>query len=145
MAVCTFFGHSKVIQLNETDLKLAIVDMIVNKNVNRFYVGNNGEFDSLVRKCLKEVKNEFPDIDYSVVLAYMPGRNNGTVYEDYSDTIIFEGMEKVLPKYAIIERNKRMIEKSDYVITYVKRAGGGAARFKEFAEKKGKIVINIAK
>ncbi len=37
-----------------------------------------------------------------------------------------------------------MIEHSDYVITYVKYNVGGAARFKELAEKKKKTVINIA-
>ena len=36
-----------------------------------------------------------------------------------------------------------MIEKSDYVVTYVHHSFGGAAQFKEIAEKKGKIVINI--
>lgn len=37
-----------------------------------------------------------------------------------------------------------MIEHSDYVISYVKYDIGGAARFKELAEKKNRIVINIA-
>lgn len=144
MAACAFFGHSKAIQITETEIKTAIVDLIVNKNVDRFYVGNNGDFDNLVRKCLRKVKQEFPHIDYSVVLAYMPkGKINQG--EDYSDTVFWEGMEQILPKYAIVERNRRMIEKADYVIVYVKRIGGGAARFKELAEKKEKIVINIAK
>ncbi len=37
-----------------------------------------------------------------------------------------------------------MIEKSDYVVTYVKHTAGGAGKFKELAEKKKRIVINIA-
>lgn len=37
-----------------------------------------------------------------------------------------------------------MIERSDYVVTYVKYTVGGAVRFKELAEKKNKTVINIA-
>ena len=36
-----------------------------------------------------------------------------------------------------------MIEQSDYVVTCVSRSWGGAAQFKELAEKKGKTVINI--
>lgn len=36
-----------------------------------------------------------------------------------------------------------MIEQADYVITYVTHSWGGAAKFKELAEKKGKTVINI--
>lgn len=37
-----------------------------------------------------------------------------------------------------------MIEQSDYVVTYVNHNFGGAARFKELAERKHKTVINIA-
>ncbi len=37
----------------------------------------------------------------------------------------------------------RLIEKSDFVVTYVSREVGGAAKFKSLAEKKGKTVINI--
>lgn len=144
MAACAFFGHSNAVQIDESKFRNAVVDLIVNKGVKTFYVGNNGNFDCFVRKILKRIKAEFPEIEYYVVLAYMPIEKNDLI-EDYSDTVYWEGMEKILPRYAIVERNKRMIERSDYVITYVKRKGGGAARFKELAEKKGKIVINIAK
>ena len=37
-----------------------------------------------------------------------------------------------------------MIDNSDYVIVYVEHKTGGAAKFKEIAERKKKIVINIA-
>lgn len=37
-----------------------------------------------------------------------------------------------------------MINRSEYVITYVKYGTGGAAKSKESAEKKGKIVLNLA-
>ena len=36
------------------------------------------------------------------------------------------------------------IDKSDYVIVYVKRNFGGAVQFYEMAKRKGKKVINIA-
>ena len=38
-----------------------------------------------------------------------------------------------------------MIENSSTVITYVTHPTGGAAKFKELAEKKRKTLINIAK
>lgn len=47
------------------------------------------------------------------------------------------------PNYAISRRNMWMIDNADYVVTYVKYIVGGAARFKELSEKKGKIVINL--
>lgn len=46
-------------------------------------------------------------------------------------------------RFAIDKRNRWMIDHSDFVITYVSRSFGGAAKFKEIAEKKNRVVINI--
>ena len=142
--VCTFFGHRHIPDTIEPTLKETIINLIINKNVNVFYVGNQGGFDSLVRKCLRELKSEYPFISYAVVLAYMPSFKNEDDYMDYSDTIYPEGLEKCPPKFAIINRNKWMINQADYVVVYVDCIVGGAVKFKEMAERKGKIVINIA-
>lgn len=50
--------------------------------------------------------------------------------------------DKVYPKFAIVKRNIWMIEKSQVVVTYV-LGTGGAEKFKNLAERKGKVVINI--
>lgn len=42
-------------------------------------------------------------------------------------------------------RNKWMVEQSDIVISYIERSGGGAAKVVEYAERKGKRVINLYK
>lgn len=64
--------------------------------------------------------------------------------KDFSHAVYPEGLEFVPPKFAIIKRNNWMIKKSDFVVVYVKDLCGGAAKFKEVAEIKGKKVINIA-
>lgn len=46
-------------------------------------------------------------------------------------------------RFAISWRNKWMLEKADYVITYVTHTVGGSAKFKEMAIKKNKRVIEI--
>lgn len=142
--VCTFFGHRDTPQGVESMLKKALIDMIENKNVDLFYVGNQGRFDTMVRKNLMRLKEDYPHISYAVVLAYMPGEKdpNGDA-EDFS-TIYPDGLESTPPKFAINKRNRWMVEQSDYVVTYVKRTFGGAAQFKALAEKKGKYVINLA-
>ena len=38
-----------------------------------------------------------------------------------------------------------MIKQSDYVVTYITHFWGGAAQFAELAERKKKMVINIAR
>lgn len=143
MSACTFFGHRDTPKEIEPILRSALIDMVTNKNVNLFYVGNHGNFDHMVRKQLKEIKQEYPHIDYAVVLAYMPNQKSTSDCKDTPDCIYPEEMENTLSKYAIIKRNKWMIDHSDYVITYVKYTVGGAARFRGLAEKKGKIVVNL--
>lgn len=143
MSSCTFFGHGNAPKEIESVLRLTLIDLIENKNVISFYVGNHGGFDSMVRKNLSDLKNDYPHINYAVVLAYMPGKRDEFDDKDYSDTIYPDGLESTPPKYAISKRNRWMIEKSDYAVTYVKSSIGGAAQFKKLAEKKGKKVINL--
>ena len=140
---CTFFGHRNAPKEIEPTLRSTLIDLIENHDVKLFYVGNHGGFDAMVRRVLKDLAEKY-DITYHVVLAYMPGKKDEFSYEDYSDTIFPDGIESVPKRFAITYRNKWMIDHSDYVVTYVtNHIGSGAAQFKELAEKKEKIVINI--
>jgi len=112
------------------------------EEVCNFYVGNQGEFDTLVKNTLRQIKKEYPHITYSVVLAYRPV--NKRDYIDYSDTIFPEELAMICPQYAIVKRNLWMIDHSEFVIVYVDRSYGGAASFKRISEKKGKRIINLA-
>lgn len=142
MLTCTFFGHRNAPKEIKPTLMSALIDLIENKNVLNFYVGNQGSFDQLVKQCLIELKEIYP-INYTIVLAYIPKNVTAFKNENYKFTILPECIETVPKKFAIVYRNRWMIEQSAYVITYVKRLTGGAAQFKELAEKKEKTVINI--
>ena len=114
---------------------------IENKNVTVFYVGNNGNFDTMVRRQLEELSQTYP-ITYNIVLAYLPTKKSE--YDDYTNTIYPEGIETVPKRFAISYRNKWMVEQSDIVITYVARTYGGAWQFKALAERQGKMVIELS-
>lgn len=143
MAICTFFGHRDAPKETETILKDVIIELIEQYNVDIFYVGDSGSFDGMVRKVLRLLKLDYPHIDYAVVLACFPIKEKYD-YRDYLDTILPDGLEDVPPKYAILKRNKWMLNNADYVVTYVTRIYGGAADFKRLAEKKDKKVIEIS-
>ena len=117
MAACTFFGHRECPDSIKTQLRGALIDLLTNYEVDMFYVGNQGRFDTIVRGVLRELKKEYPKINYTVVLAYMLGKQ--TEYDDYSDTMLPEGIESVIPCYAISWRNNWMLQQSDYVVTYI--------------------------
>lgn len=137
----TFFGHKDTPKEIEPTLRTTLVDLIENKNVTVFYVGNNGNFDTMVRRQLKNLSQTYP-ITYNVVLAYLPTKKGE--YDDFTNTIYPEGIETVPKRFAISYRNKWMVEQSDVVVTYVSHSFGGAAKFKEMAEKQGKIVIELS-
>ncbi len=143
MLTCTFFGHKDTPQKIEPTLRSTLIDLIENKNVRNFYVGTHGNFDHMVKRILIELNEIYP-INYAVVLAYLPDKKHSPGGEYRPNTILPDGIEVVPRKFTINYRNKWMIEKSDYVITYVKYTIGGACKFKELAEKKKKTVINIA-
>ena len=141
MKACTFFGHRDCPETIKPYLREVLVDLITNQGVDTFYVGNQGRFDGIVRSVLRELEQEYPEIHYAVVLAYMPGKKNE--YDDFSDTILPEGIEAVHPRYAIDWRNRWMLQRSDFVVTYIAHPWGGAAKFAEKAEREGKTVINL--
>ena len=142
MRVCTFFGHRDCPEGIRPKLREALEELIRDKGVDLFYVGDRGRFDALVRETLRQLRKDDPRIRYAVVLASMPGRK--TEYDDFSDTMLPEGIESVHPRYAIAWRNDWMLKRSDYVVTCVTHPWGGAARFAEKARKQGKKVHNLA-
>ncbi|MBR4295591.1 MAG: hypothetical protein IKT56_01980 [Clostridia bacterium] len=141
--VCTFFGHHSTNESILPNLEEVLTDLIENKNVDTFYVGHQGNFDTIVRRTLRSLKEKYPFIKYYVVLAYLPTNKNKYSYEDFSDTIYPDGLEEVHPKFAISKRNEWLVKSSDIVVTCVSYSLGGAASFKAMAERKGKIVINL--
>ena len=58
MSVCTFFGHRDCPKVSESKLREILTDLIENHNVDMFYVGHQGAFDSLVSGVLRELAQE---------------------------------------------------------------------------------------
>ena len=142
MLACTFFGHRNCPEEIKPKLRDALLDLINNQGVGMFYVGHQGQFDGLVHGLLRELQREYPSVNYAVVMAYMPSQKRE--YDDYSDTMLPEGIESVHPHYAISWRNKWMLQQSDFVVTYITHSWGGAAQYADKAKKQGKTVINLA-
>ena len=137
----TFFGHKDTPKEIEPTLRSTLIDLIENKNVTVFYVGNNGNFDTMVRRQLENLSQTYP-ITYSVVLAYLPTKKSE--YDNFTNTLLPEGIETVPKRFAISYRNKWMTQQADTVVTYVTHTYGGAWQFKAMAERQGKIVIELS-
>ena len=138
---CCFFGHREVTHNIRPKLTAVIEKLITEDGVTDFYVGHQGQFDSMVFYVLKELKAKYPKIRYTVVLAYMPDEHIRELYGE--DTLFPDGLETVPKRFAISRRNDWMIQQSGFEVCYVHKITGGAVKFREKAEKKGLQVINI--
>lgn len=142
MSACTFFGHRDCPNTILPKLQEVLIDLIEHHGVDTFYVGNQGGFDAMVYKALKELKQMYPHIQYAVVLAYLPTATTASQY-DSSETLFPEGIEKAPKRFAIDRRNRWMLQQSEYVVTYVTHSWGGAAKYQEMAERMGRVVVDL--
>ena len=138
---CTFFGHRDSPETIKPKIRAAVIDLIENHGVTMFYVGNQGNFDRMVRSVLKEVTTVYPGVGYAVVLAYMPSAKKRA--DDFSDTLLPDGIEKVPKRFAILWRNNWMITHCDFVVAYICRTSGGAANFVRLSKHRGKTIYSI--
>ena len=138
-----FFGHRDVTHDIRAKLQFIIEQLITEEQIYNFYVGHQGQFDSMVYSILKELKVKYPHIRYTVVLAYMPDEHIKEVYGE--DTLYPDGLETVPRRFAISKRNDWMIQHSGYAVCYVHKITGGAVKFREKERKKGLLVIGIIK
>ena len=140
MSACTFFGHSQCYRLEKEILMSAIEEMI-KKGIDTFYVGNHGNFDTMVYNCLKQLSMQYPHIRYGVVLAYLPSKKRE--FDDYSNAVFPEGIEIGPPQFAIERRNRWMVDVSDYCLCYIDHTWGGAYKFVCLAKHRGLSVVNL--
>ena len=136
---CAFFGHRDAPSELRGKLRETVVKLIEERGVTEFYMGNNGYFDRMALSVLKELSEVYPQVDYYVVYAYLPEKDG----EDFEHTIYPEGIEAVPRRFAIDHRNRWMVGQADIVVAYVRRSFGGAVKFVDLAERRGRQVIDL--
>ena len=70
MSSCTFFGHRDAPKKIESDLYFVLNELVKKHNVDSFYVGNNGNFDHIVRR-----RDSFAGIRHTLSDCYTAERN----------------------------------------------------------------------
>ena len=138
---CTFFGHRDFPREMTPTLRAQIVYLIENRDVSQFYVGNQGYFDYAVLQILRSCRQIYPQIRYSVILAYMPQQELPGI--EAAETLLPEQVELAPRRYAICRRNRWMLEHADCVVTYIRHAYGGAARSAALAARQRKEILPL--
>lgn len=142
MKACTFFGHRDDAYGEYKDkIKDVLIYLIEKEGVGQFYCGGRGKFDGICSGIVFELKKQFPWIKSTLVLSYIP--KDGFLLPEKYDDSVYLLEKKVLPKFAIWETNRLLVQKCDFVISAVWKDGGGAYRAVKYAKSQGKRVIDI--
>lgn len=115
--------------------------LIENMGVTHFYSGYRGDFDRFCSNTVYELKSKYPFIKNTMVLSYIPNKEF-VMPECFDDSIYL--LERSVPKrLAIIETNKCLVDKADYIVAGVILHGGGAYTALEYANKRKKPIISL--
>ena len=146
--IVTFCGHSRMFFSDEEKKVLyELLETEIIKNPDcTFYLGEYGAFDNLCYSTLRKLKKIYKNIKLIFISPYQSKATIQTaVYEEDYDEILSAPTSKVPPKFAIIIRNEWMVDCADLVIAYVCFTWGGAYKTLNYAIRKKKKLVNIAK
>lgn len=162
LSVCCFIGHRNIIINSELEYKLkqCVIHLIVCNGVNTFLFGSKSEFNDLALNVLIEIKKEYPNIMLIYVRAEYPIISNTYLQyllASYDDTFFPDCLENA-GKAIYVERNKWMIDESEYCIFYynpyyvpkkknnknpLQYRNSGTKLMYEYAKMKNKKIYNL--
>ena len=114
-----------------------------------FYCGGYGDFDRLSAEVCRSIKDSNPNCETVFITPYItePQQEKIKFLIDSGlyDSAIYPPLENVPLKFAIVKRNEWIIDESDIIIAYVNHTHGGAYKALEYARRKKKFIVNLAK
>ena len=143
----SFIGHREIDRFRfvEEQLDKIIGDLISKKEYVEFYVGRNGEFDTMVASAIKRCQKWYGTANSSLILVLPYTVADMDLLEQFYDEIwLPEELYKVHHKAAITKRNEWFVEHSDLLVCFVEKETGGAARCLKKAQQQGIQIKNIA-
>ena len=143
----SFIGHREIDRFRfvEEQLDKIIGDLMSHKEYVEFYVGRNGDFDTMVASAVKRCQKRYGKENSSLILVIPYSVANMDCLEKFYDEIWYpEELYGVHHKAAITKRNEWFVEHSDLLVAYVERETGGAASCLQKAKKANLQIKNIA-
>ena len=148
--VCSFFGHRRITEtenLRKT-INSLLEKLIVEKGHQIFLFGGLGEFDTLCYEIVSSLKEKYPSIQRIYCVHdekyLLPSKRPEDLRETAYEQFIYLPLPFEYWYTRIYYRNCEMIEKSDYIVFYVKnKKESGANKAMEYAKRRKKVYINL--
>lgn len=143
--VIAFCGHADYTERINDEMKvLDFLETVLQGKDVYFYLGEYGAFDAFAYKCAKRFKLKQPNAKLVFITPYLDFNHKCFSHiGDEFDEIIYPELEDVPLKFAISQRNKWIVNKSDLLICYIAHNYGGAYSMCTYAKKKNKKIYNI--
>lgn len=144
MSACFFIGHRLITDNIIPSLIKTIEKHITEYGVSEFYVGHQGNFDSIVTRVLTQAKQQYPHIRNYLLLAYHPAIKSVEKPDGFESTLLLDGLESTPPRFTIPKRNQKILQEVEYLICYVTGVTNGSYNLLRTAkqlEKQGRLTI----
>lgn len=136
MKQCFFIGHRDAPEEVYPALRAAVEQHVTAYGVTEFLVGERGAFDRMAAAAVREVKERYPRVRLTRLLAYLPAGQE-RLPAGFDGSLYPEGLEHTPPVYAIVRANRWAVDRTDYLIGYVHRTPSNAEKIVCRAQKKG--------
>ena len=144
MKTCFFLGHRDTPGSIMPHLVAAIKNYIQVYGTVNFVVGNYGNFDRMAASAVIEAKGLYPDVQLQLLLPYHPATRTIQIPTGF-DGSFYPFETSVPPRYAIARANRRMIDISDYLITFVRNPGNARELLLYAQRRKQRGLLHIEK
>lgn len=145
--IITFCGHSDYQSRVEDEQRIyAFLEETAGNEPLELYLGGYGAFDTFALRCGENYRKFHSDVKLILVTQYLDPnhRKNLDLETQRYDEIVYPGLERVPPRFAISHRNRWMVEQADAVIAFVSHEWGGAYQMLSYAKRKGTRIFQLA-
>ena len=104
-------------------------------------MGQYGAFDRMAAKAVIQLKEKYPNVVLTLLLAYHPCDKKAELPEGFDGSLYPEGQETVPRRLAIVRANQYAVKHSGYLIAYAWQPGSNARKVVEGAGKTTHITI----
>lgn len=150
MYTCFFIGHQDAPESVLPKLVDVLDTLVTKDHVTDFIVGHYGNFDRIAVSAIQQMLCKYPEKELTAELLepYLLDGRHGLLPHYFDSFYYPEGLESVPKRYCIEKANQLALEQADYLVVYVCREGGNAAKLLRKANrqaKNGRIqIINLA-
>lgn len=150
--ICCFTGHRSIESADKAAVTAAlrrVLPELIKEGVNIFRTGGALGFDMLAAEEILRLKRNFPKVKLHI---YVPCLDQNKYYTPEQKAVYLRHInaaDKIMcisKSYyngCMLERNRQMVNGSEYCVAYLRKQSGGTAFTVNYAEKNGVRVIKL--